>query len=188
MQQELFFFHQLSPGSCFFLPNGARIYNALIAYIRWGWVGACKTQHTAVMPWLAHQVGLAGLAQPSTHGLVVLAFRNRELVSGFMQGASPDHGLENAWASGISLRRRSALVHLFSTCRNPATTSVMCREKYWEYEYEEVVSPNLFNFDLWVGDPGACQKYGAEQLLGHGTCWTGRCFCKLAEEAWGIGP
>lgn len=24
------------------------------------------------------------------------------------------------------------------------------REKYWEYEYEEVVSPNLYNFDLWV--------------------------------------
>jgi hypothetical protein len=23
------------------------------------------------------------------------------------------------------------------------------REKYWEYEYEEVVTPNLFNFDLW---------------------------------------
>lgn len=26
------------------------------------------------------------------------------------------------------------------------------REKYWEYEYEEVVSPNLFNFDLWVSN------------------------------------
>ena len=23
------------------------------------------------------------------------------------------------------------------------------REKYWEYEYEEVVTPNLFNFELW---------------------------------------
>ncbi len=34
MQQELFFFHQLSPGSCFFLPHGARIYNALISYIK----------------------------------------------------------------------------------------------------------------------------------------------------------
>jgi hypothetical protein len=29
-QMELFFFHQLSPGSCFFLPNGARIYNTLM--------------------------------------------------------------------------------------------------------------------------------------------------------------
>ncbi len=27
MQQELFFFHERSPGSCFFLPHGARIYN-----------------------------------------------------------------------------------------------------------------------------------------------------------------
>lgn len=24
------------------------------------------------------------------------------------------------------------------------------REKYWEYEYDEVVSPNMFNFDLWI--------------------------------------
>ncbi|KAJ3030686.1 threonyl-tRNA synthetase [Rhizophlyctis rosea] len=29
-EQELFFFHELSPGSCFFLPHGARIYNTLM--------------------------------------------------------------------------------------------------------------------------------------------------------------
>jgi len=29
-EQELFFFHELSPGSCFFLPNGAHIYNTLM--------------------------------------------------------------------------------------------------------------------------------------------------------------
>jgi threonyl-tRNA synthetase len=23
------------------------------------------------------------------------------------------------------------------------------REKYWEFDYEEVVTPNIFNFDLW---------------------------------------
>ncbi|MED6288288.1 Threonine--tRNA ligase 1, cytoplasmic [Characodon lateralis] len=33
-EQELFFFHELSPGSCFFLPKGAFIYNALIEFIR----------------------------------------------------------------------------------------------------------------------------------------------------------
>ncbi|KAJ9060461.1 threonyl-tRNA synthetase [Entomophthora muscae] len=33
-EQELFFFHELSPGSCFFLPHGARIYNTLIDYTR----------------------------------------------------------------------------------------------------------------------------------------------------------
>lgn len=33
-RQELFFFHQLSPGSCFFLPHGARIYNRLMNFIR----------------------------------------------------------------------------------------------------------------------------------------------------------
>jgi len=32
--QELFFFHQLSPGSAFFLPHGARVYNALIGFIK----------------------------------------------------------------------------------------------------------------------------------------------------------
>ncbi|KAI9294541.1 threonyl-tRNA synthetase [Neoconidiobolus thromboides FSU 785] len=32
--QELFFFHELSPGSCFFLPHGARIYNGLMDYIK----------------------------------------------------------------------------------------------------------------------------------------------------------
>lgn len=34
VHQELFFFHPLSPGSCFFLPLGARIYNNLIGYMR----------------------------------------------------------------------------------------------------------------------------------------------------------
>lgn len=24
-----------------------------------------------------------------------------------------------------------------------------CSEKYWDYEYEEVISPNIYNFDLW---------------------------------------
>ncbi|XP_067841644.1 threonine--tRNA ligase 1, cytoplasmic [Heptranchias perlo] len=33
-EQELFFFHELSPGSCFFLPKGAYIYNELIEFIK----------------------------------------------------------------------------------------------------------------------------------------------------------
>nr|XP_047910239.1 threonine--tRNA ligase, mitochondrial [Anser cygnoides] len=33
-EQELFFFHKLSPGSCFFLPRGAHVYNALVDFIR----------------------------------------------------------------------------------------------------------------------------------------------------------
>eukprot|EP00245_Coleochaete_scutata_P007506 TRINITY_DN22935_c0_g1_i1.p1 TRINITY_DN22935_c0_g1~~TRINITY_DN22935_c0_g1_i1.p1 ORF type:complete len:724 (+),score=193.99 TRINITY_DN22935_c0_g1_i1:53-2224(+) len=32
--QDLFFFHPLSPGSCFFLPYGTRIYNKLVEFIR----------------------------------------------------------------------------------------------------------------------------------------------------------
>jgi len=34
MKQELFFFHQLSPGSCFWLPHGTRVYNKLVAFIK----------------------------------------------------------------------------------------------------------------------------------------------------------
>lgn len=32
--QELFFFHDVSPGSCFFQPNGAFIYNTLVDFIK----------------------------------------------------------------------------------------------------------------------------------------------------------
>ena len=32
--QELFFFHDMSPGSCFFLPHGTIIYNTLQAFLR----------------------------------------------------------------------------------------------------------------------------------------------------------
>uniref|UniRef100_A0A2P2HX70 threonine--tRNA ligase n=2 Tax=Hirondellea gigas TaxID=1518452 RepID=A0A2P2HX70_9CRUS len=34
VQQKLFFFHELSPGSCFFTPRGTYIYNSLMQYIR----------------------------------------------------------------------------------------------------------------------------------------------------------
>ncbi|KAK2837904.1 hypothetical protein Q5P01_015116 [Channa striata] len=33
-EQDLYFFHELSPGSCFFLPKGAFIYNSLVEFIR----------------------------------------------------------------------------------------------------------------------------------------------------------
>ncbi|XP_052743736.1 threonine--tRNA ligase 1, cytoplasmic isoform X2 [Bicyclus anynana] len=33
-EQELYFFHELSPGSCFFQPRGAHIYNELVNFIR----------------------------------------------------------------------------------------------------------------------------------------------------------
>ena len=62
---DLFFFHQLSPGSCFFTPHGARVYHAMMGLIR---------------------------------------------------------------------------------------------EKYWEYEYSEVITPNIFNFKLWETS-GHAQHY-----------------------------
>eukprot|EP00949_MAST-11_sp_MAST-11-sp1_P001377 g1377.t1 len=34
IKQELFFFHELSPGSGFFLPHGTRIYNTLVDFIK----------------------------------------------------------------------------------------------------------------------------------------------------------
>jgi threonyl-tRNA synthetase len=33
-EQDLFFFHELSPGCCFFLPHGARIYNTLMTFLK----------------------------------------------------------------------------------------------------------------------------------------------------------
>lgn len=33
-EQELFFFHELSPGSCFFQPRGAHIYNTLMSFVK----------------------------------------------------------------------------------------------------------------------------------------------------------
>ncbi|KAF2738319.1 threonyl-tRNA synthetase-like protein [Polyplosphaeria fusca] len=33
-EQELFFFHEWSPGSCFFLPHGMTIYNTLMEFLR----------------------------------------------------------------------------------------------------------------------------------------------------------
>ena len=33
-QQDLFFFHNISPGSCFYFPDGAFVYNKLIAFMR----------------------------------------------------------------------------------------------------------------------------------------------------------
>lgn len=45
-QQELFFFHELSPGSCFFLPKGAHIYNKLVSFIRGEYV---KRNYTEVV-------------------------------------------------------------------------------------------------------------------------------------------
>lgn len=90
-QMELFFFHQLSPGSCFFHPNGTRVYNALIT---------------------------------------------------------------------------------------------LMRDKYWEYEYDEVVSPNIFNFDLWKTSGHAdhykenmfsfdveAAEYGLKPMNCPGTLW-----------------
>lgn len=32
--QDLFFFHESSPGSCFFQPKGAHIYNTLLSFIK----------------------------------------------------------------------------------------------------------------------------------------------------------
>ncbi len=34
VEQELFFFHELSPGSCFFQPKGAHVYNTLVDFIK----------------------------------------------------------------------------------------------------------------------------------------------------------
>lgn len=38
---------------------------------------------------------------------------------------------------------------MHNTCTHSCSYTHTQREKYWEYEYEEVITPNIFNFDLW---------------------------------------
>lgn len=38
------------------------------------------------------------------------------------------------------------------------------REKYWEYEYEEVVTPNMYNLDLWKTS-GHAEHYKQNMFL-----------------------
>lgn len=40
----------------------------------------------------------------------------------------------------------------------------LIREKYWEYEYEEVVTPNLYNFELWERS-GHAEHYKENMFL-----------------------
>jgi threonyl-tRNA synthetase len=40
------------------------------------------------------------------------------------------------------------------------------KEKYWEYEYQEVVTPNMFNLELWhTSGHAAHYKVAFEALL-----------------------
>ena len=56
-QHDLFMMHPLSPGSCFFMPHGARIYNQLMdvsgAHAKWS-VGPAKLD-AARWPWDSSQ-------------------------------------------------------------------------------------------------------------------------------------
>jgi hypothetical protein len=60
------------------------------------------------------------------------------------------------------------------------------REKYWQYDYEEVVTPNIYNFDLWKisghadhyrwgGVGGACRPAGS--LASWARMALHRCLC-----------
>ena len=109
-QMELFMFDKLSPGSCFFMPNGACIYNALVEV---------RTSHQGaeVIPgrWFAQRV-----IRPYKR----LQRLSIKLVDRFVK------------ADKLPL----------ITCR---LLTQFIREKYWEYEYDEVVTPNMYNLDLW---------------------------------------
>ena len=66
-KMELFFFDRLSPGSCFFLPNGARIYNLLMEVgspgSAWWQSGGLTNQGTYFKPAWA---GTGHRAQPAS--------------------------------------------------------------------------------------------------------------------------
>ena len=128
-QQELFFFHPLSPGSGFFLPHGARVYNALIGYMRekyWR-VRGC-----------AVRVGWLG---------------------GFGRNAAPFSFRSYNQALACSL---SVLIHTRPPDHTPSPL-VSCHTTNREYEYEEVVTPNIYNFELWKTS-GHAEHYRANMF------------------------
>ena len=54
------------------------------------------------------------------------------------------------------------------------------REKYWEYEYEEVVTPNMYNLDLWKTS-GHADHYKVRccSFISMGACFHCRpCLCR----------
>ena len=46
-----------------------------------------------------------------------------------------------AYAAGLCQTRHSTALRRLAL--------QFIKDKYWEYEYEEVVTPNIYNFDLW---------------------------------------
>lgn len=52
-KQELFFFHDLSPGCCFFLPHGARVYNKVGTCAAVAATAATAHSHTRASPFTA---------------------------------------------------------------------------------------------------------------------------------------
>ena len=67
VKQELFFFDKLSPGSCFFLPNGARIYNLLIDVAPWSSIHFFIS--TPILPFLLLFPGLKRICKVSWVGI-----------------------------------------------------------------------------------------------------------------------
>lgn len=129
VQQDLFFFHALSPGCAFFLPLGGRIYNTLIDYMRekyWeyeyeevrergnrrGKSTACCTQQGTAL-W-------------------------RPCVTGAQQ-CLPLCAVSRGLQAQASCRKAAVLCALRHAPTTAATVLAV----------PQVVSPNIFNFDLW---------------------------------------
>lgn len=110
-QQELFFFHPLSPGSCFFLPHGARVYNAMVEFMR-----------EKYWQYDYEEVSASSLNP-----------KNRWACCGRVRWA------RSCYARSSATARRPGL-HLLSTVSLPTLPS---------HSYPQVVTPNIFNFDLW---------------------------------------
>lgn len=71
-EQELFFFNDLSPGSCFFLPHGTRIYNTLLELMRVCWPSTfslCEANDICSLSTISEDTRKVSRAQlpPDTH-------------------------------------------------------------------------------------------------------------------------
>lgn len=116
VQQELFFFHPLSPGSCFFLPLGARVYNGLIQYMREKY-------------WEYEYEEVRG--------------REREDRAGRGGGGEEKGAAGHVFFPSVAAASKDKRRLNYKTPALPPNTHITHTQQ------TQVVSPNIYNFDLW---------------------------------------
>ncbi|KAF9407745.1 hypothetical protein HW555_012336 [Spodoptera exigua] len=171
-EQELFFFHELSPGSCFFQPRGAHIYNTLVNFIREQYRYASAkhiNKNDGVVVYAKSDIALL-VEEPefnsSASGLLLKIVYSIEdpntaidtfisLVSGAIAAntvvcrSSARKRILKPWITPGLLRciRNKDILHRQSN-QSPDNPTLSVTYKRIR-GFQEVVSPNMFNAKLW---------------------------------------